>query len=115
MIAEEGIETIVHFAASIVVPDSVHDPLGYYSNNTVNSHALIETAVTACRASPARSFEPVRAQLGVAHRVLDAVVADPSCRFGATSSRRTATSPMLIVPFELPAWLACALGSVELS
>ena len=46
MIAEHRIETNVHFAASIVVPDSVHDPLGYYRNNTVNSHALIETAVT---------------------------------------------------------------------
>ena len=34
-----------HFAASIVVPDSVRDPLGYYRNNTVNSRALIETAV----------------------------------------------------------------------
>jgi hypothetical protein len=38
-----------------------------------------------------------------------------TCRFGATSSRRMTTSPMLIVPFELPAWLACGLGSVELS
>src|SRR5262249_32792948 len=39
------IDTIIHFAASIVVPDSVRDPLGYYRNNTVNSRALIETAV----------------------------------------------------------------------
>ena len=31
--------------ASIVVPDSVRDPLGYYQNNTVNSRALIEGAV----------------------------------------------------------------------
>src|SRR5262249_60079543 len=30
---------------SIVVPDSVRDPLGYYRNNTMNSRALIETAV----------------------------------------------------------------------
>ena len=30
----------VHFAASIVVPDSVADPLGYYSNNTMNTCAL---------------------------------------------------------------------------
>ena len=37
--------TIIHFAASIVVPDSVADPLGYYKNNTVNSRALIECAV----------------------------------------------------------------------
>src|SRR5262249_27212117 len=33
--------------ASVVVPDSVRDPLGYYRNNTVNSHALIETAIGA--------------------------------------------------------------------
>ena len=45
LIAEHRIEAIVHFAASIVVPDSVRDPLGYYRNNTVNSRALIETAV----------------------------------------------------------------------
>ena len=46
LIAEHRIEAILHFAASVVVPDSVRDPLGYYRNNTVNSRALIETAVT---------------------------------------------------------------------
>ena len=45
LIAEHRIEAIVHFAASIVVPDSVRNPLGYYRNNTVNSRALIEAAV----------------------------------------------------------------------
>jgi len=40
-----GIEAIIHFAGSIVVPDSVADPLGYYFNNTVNARALIEMAV----------------------------------------------------------------------
>jgi len=45
VIAEHEIDTIIHFAASIVVPDSVRDPLGYYRNNTVNSRALIETAI----------------------------------------------------------------------
>jgi UDP-glucose 4-epimerase len=45
LIQEHGIDTIIHFAASIVVPDSVRDPLGYYRNNTVNSRALIECAV----------------------------------------------------------------------
>jgi UDP-glucose 4-epimerase len=45
LIAEHQVDAIIHFAASIVVPDSVADPLGYYRNNTVNSHALIETAV----------------------------------------------------------------------
>jgi UDP-glucose 4-epimerase len=47
MIAEYGVDAIIHFAASIVVPDSVADPLGYYRNNTVNSRALIETAIKA--------------------------------------------------------------------
>jgi UDP-glucose 4-epimerase len=45
LIAEHGVDAIIHFAASIVVPDSVADPLGYYRNNTVNSRALIETAI----------------------------------------------------------------------
>ena len=45
LIAEHGVDAIIHFAASIVVPDSVADPLGYYRNNTVNSRALIECAV----------------------------------------------------------------------
>jgi UDP-glucose 4-epimerase len=45
LIGEHGIEAIIHFAGSIVVPDSVTDPLGYYLNNTVKSRALIEAAV----------------------------------------------------------------------
>jgi UDP-glucose 4-epimerase len=45
LIAEHEVTDIVHFAASIVVPDSVSDPLGYYRNNTANSRALIECAV----------------------------------------------------------------------
>jgi UDP-glucose 4-epimerase len=47
LIAEHDVDSIIHFAASIVVPDSVRDPLGYYRNNTANSRALIETAVKA--------------------------------------------------------------------
>jgi len=45
IIREHGVDAIIHFAASIVVPDSVRDPLGYYRNNTMNSRALIESAV----------------------------------------------------------------------
>ena len=47
LIRKHSIESIIHFAGSIVVPDSVSDPLGYYHNNTVKSRALIESAVTA--------------------------------------------------------------------
>jgi UDP-glucose 4-epimerase len=45
LIGEHNIEAIAHFAAKIVVPESVADPLGYYLNNTVKSRALIEAAV----------------------------------------------------------------------
>src|SRR6516164_10661463 len=44
-IKQNGVDAIIHFAASIVVPDSVRDPLGYYRNNTANTRALIESAV----------------------------------------------------------------------
>lgn len=42
-----GTGAIMHFAGSVVVPESVEDPLKYYHNNTANSRALIEAAVTA--------------------------------------------------------------------
>ncbi|HEY5080427.1 MAG TPA: UDP-glucose 4-epimerase GalE [Bauldia sp.] len=45
IIAEHKVEAIVHFAGSIIVPESVADPLGYYLNNTVKSRALIAAAV----------------------------------------------------------------------
>ncbi|HEU6442940.1 MAG TPA: UDP-glucose 4-epimerase GalE [Microvirga sp.] len=45
VIEEHGIDSIMHFAARIVVPESVIDPLGYYFNNTVKTRALVETAV----------------------------------------------------------------------
>jgi UDP-glucose 4-epimerase len=46
LIKRHRIDAIVHFAGSIVVPESVRDPLLYYRNNTANSRALIESAVT---------------------------------------------------------------------
>src|SRR6476620_3494715 len=46
LIAEHRVDTIIHFAASIVVPDSMRDPLAYYRNNTMNSRALLEFAVS---------------------------------------------------------------------
>jgi UDP-glucose 4-epimerase len=41
------VDSIIHFAGSVVVPDSVRDPLGYYRNNTANSRTLLEAAVAA--------------------------------------------------------------------
>jgi UDP-glucose 4-epimerase len=40
-----GVKAIIHFAGSIVVPESVADPLYYYSNNTAKSRGLIQCAV----------------------------------------------------------------------
>ncbi len=45
IVRKHGIQSILHFAGSIVVPELVADPLGYYHNNTVKSRALMEVAV----------------------------------------------------------------------
>ena len=45
VIARHGIESIIHFAAKIVVPESVADPLGYYENNTAKARNLLQCAV----------------------------------------------------------------------
>lgn len=42
-----GIGAILHFAGSVVVPESVENPLKYYRNNTANSRSLLESAVGA--------------------------------------------------------------------
>jgi len=45
LIATHKITEIIHFAGSIVVPESVTDPLKYYRNNTATSRNLLEAAV----------------------------------------------------------------------
>ncbi len=45
IIREHGCTAVMHFAGSIIVPESVTDPLKYYFNNTVKSRALIECCV----------------------------------------------------------------------
>ena len=47
ILREQGIGAIMHFAGSIVVPESVDNPLKYYANNTLASHSLISEAVAA--------------------------------------------------------------------
>ncbi len=47
VIAEHGVDSVIHFAGSIVVPESVADPLAYYDNNVVKSRALIAACVAA--------------------------------------------------------------------
>ena len=45
VIAQHNIESIVHFAGSVVVPDSMRDPLGYYRNNYMTARNLLNVAV----------------------------------------------------------------------
>jgi len=45
LLREHAIEAVVHFAGSVVVPDSVAKPLSYYNNNTVKSLGLIESCI----------------------------------------------------------------------
>ena len=46
-IGEQGTQAVMHFAGSIVVPESVERPLFYYENNTLATHALINSIVRA--------------------------------------------------------------------
>ncbi len=45
VIKEDNVDEIIHFAGSVVVPESIENPLMYYQNNTGNSRNLIAAAV----------------------------------------------------------------------
>ena len=45
LLASRDVDAIIHFAAKIVVPESVSDPLGYYLNNTASARSLLACAV----------------------------------------------------------------------
>ena len=63
IIAEQGIGAIMHFAGSVVVPESVSDPLKYYDNNTAKTRALIASAVA--RGVPHFIFSSTAATYGI--------------------------------------------------
>jgi UDP-glucose 4-epimerase len=46
-VKEKRIEAVIHFAGSVVVPESVSQPLRYYMNNTCKSRSLIEAVIDA--------------------------------------------------------------------
>lgn len=46
IIATHAIDAIMHFAGSVVVPESVDNPLKYYDNNTAKSRSLIASAIS---------------------------------------------------------------------
>ena len=45
IIAQQGVDAVIHFAGSIVVPESVADPLFYYENNVVKTRTLLQACV----------------------------------------------------------------------
>ncbi|HET7086094.1 MAG TPA: UDP-glucose 4-epimerase GalE [Rhizomicrobium sp.] len=45
VIKDHGVDSVIHFAGSVVVPESVEKPLDYYANNTSGARNLIETCV----------------------------------------------------------------------
>ena len=47
LLHQHRVTEIIHFAASLVVPDSLRDPLGYYRNNTMNTCLLLDAAIEA--------------------------------------------------------------------
>jgi UDP-glucose 4-epimerase len=47
ILASRHVTAVMHFAGSIVVPQSIADPLPYYQNNTIKSHTLIQTCIEA--------------------------------------------------------------------
>src|ERR1700743_105534 len=47
VIHSHEVESIIHFAGSVVVPDSMRDPLGYYPNKTMTTQSLLKAAVKA--------------------------------------------------------------------
>lgn len=67
LFAQHDVQAIVHFAGSIIVPESVSDPLKYYFNNTAKTRALIATAVQ--KGIPHFVFSSTAAVYGMPERV----------------------------------------------
>lgn len=63
ILKEQQIDAIMHFAGSVVVPESVADPLKYYRNNTANTRNLIEAAIA--HGVPRMLFSSTAAVYGV--------------------------------------------------
>jgi len=78
LLRERGIDTILHFAAHIVVPESVADPLKYYRNNTANTRNVLECAVNA----------------GVRNFIFSSTAAVYGLPEGGVASEETATRPI---------------------
>jgi len=78
ILTEHDVDTVMHFAAHTVVPESVENPLKYYRNNTCNSRNLLDC----CQAA------------GVKHVVFSSTAAVYGLPEGGIASESTPTSPI---------------------
>ena len=78
LLAEHNVDTIVHFAAHTIVPESVSDPLKYYCNNTAATRSLLEAASNA----------------GVKHFVFSSTAAVYGIPSAGVAAEETPTSPI---------------------
>jgi len=78
LLAEHDVDTIVHFAAHTIVPESVTDPLKYYGNNTCSTRSLLEAASKA----------------GVKHFVFSSTAAVYGMPANGLATEESATAPI---------------------
>ncbi len=78
LLDEHRVDTIIHFAAHTIVPESVSNPLKYYGNNTCATRSLLECA----------------ARAGVKHFVFSSTAAVYGIPANGQASEETATAPI---------------------
>ena len=86
------VDAILHFAGSVVVPESVSDPLKYYRNNTAATRSLIESAVSA--GVPHFIFSSTAATYGTPERV-PVTETDPTVPINPYGMSKLMTEAML--------------------
>ena len=91
-IRDHGVGAIMHFAGSVVVPESVADPLKYYRNNTAASRGLIESAVA--EGVPHFIFSSTAATYGIPAKV-PVVESDPTVPINPYGWSKLMTEAML--------------------
>ncbi|MDB5696306.1 MAG: galE [Sphingomonas bacterium] len=92
VLREHEVKAIMHFAGSVVVPESVSDPLKYYRNNTAASRALIESAVMA--GVPHFIFSSTAATYGTPDKV-PVAEGDPTVPINPYGTSKLMTEAML--------------------
>jgi UDP-glucose 4-epimerase len=78
LLREHGVDTVMHFAAFTIVPESVREPLKYYGNNTCSTRSLLQCCVEA----------------GVKHFVFSSTAAVYGIPAGGVAAEDTPTAPI---------------------